>query len=160
VTTCLLYRQSQIFARAGVELESLHDGGVGRRIQPAARAAGGSVAASRAWRAGKLHADDTPVPVLAPGLGKPKRGGCGRTVRDDRPAGDSTPAAVGFAYSPDRKGETSAISPEQLYRYTASGWLRGLDQIYAAGRIQEAGLAHVRRKFYDLEVAHKSPVAA
>jgi transposase len=26
-------------------------------------------------------------------------------VRDDRPAGDATPAAVWFAYSPDRKRE-------------------------------------------------------
>jgi hypothetical protein len=37
----------------------------------------------------------------------------------------------------------------------------GFDQIYEAGRIQEAACrAHVRRKYYDLEVAHKSPVAA
>ncbi len=37
----------------------------------------------------------------------------------------------------------------------------GFEQIYEAGRIQEAACwAHVRRKFYDLEVAHKSPVAA
>jgi len=36
----------------------------------------------------------------------------------------------------------------------------GFDQIYQTGRIQEAACwAHVRRKFYDLEVAHKSPVA-
>jgi transposase len=37
----------------------------------------------------------------------------------------------------------------------------GFDQIYEAVRIQEAACwAHVRRKFYDREVAHKSPVAA
>jgi len=37
----------------------------------------------------------------------------------------------------------------------------GFDQIYEAGRIQEAACwAHVRRKFYDLQIAHKSPVAA
>ena len=49
--------------------------------------------------AAKLHADDTPLPVLAPGNGKPKPGDsglmCGTTV---------TPATVWFAYSPDRKG--------------------------------------------------------
>lgn len=45
---------------------------------------------------------DTPVPVLAPGLGKTKTG---RLIRDDRPAGDQTPPAVWFAYTPDRKGE-------------------------------------------------------
>ena len=37
----------------------------------------------------------------------------------------------------------------------------GFDQIYEAGRIREAACwAHVRRKFYDLLMAHKSPVAA
>jgi transposase len=37
----------------------------------------------------------------------------------------------------------------------------GYDQVYEDGRIQEAGrIAHVRRKSYDLYVAHKSPFAA
>ena len=36
----------------------------------------------------------------------------------------------------------------------------GYDRVYEGGRIQEAGCwAHVRRKFYELAVAHKSPVA-
>jgi transposase len=36
----------------------------------------------------------------------------------------------------------------------------GFDRIYEAGSIQEAACwAHVRKKFYDLQVAHKSPVA-
>jgi hypothetical protein len=55
--------------------------------------------------AAKLHADDTPVPVLAPGLGRTKTGRRWTYVRDDRPAGDATPPGVWFAYSPDRKGE-------------------------------------------------------
>jgi transposase len=42
-----LYRQSQIYARRRRAVGSLHPGGVGRRIQPAARATGGSVATSR-----------------------------------------------------------------------------------------------------------------
>src|SRR5438094_7048725 len=55
--------------------------------------------------AGKLHADDTPVPVLAPGNGKTKTGRLWTYVRDDRPTGDQAAPAVWFAYSPDRKGE-------------------------------------------------------
>ena len=36
----------------------------------------------------------------------------------------------------------------------------GFDQLYEGARIQEAACwAHVRRKFYDLHVAHQSPVA-
>ena len=53
----------------------------------------------------KLHADDTPVSVLAPGNGKTKTGRLWTYVRDDRPSGDTTALAVWFAYSPDRKGE-------------------------------------------------------
>ena len=44
--------------------------------------------------AAKLHADDTPVPVLSPGLGKTKTGRLWVYVRDDRPAGcTAAPAA-------------------------------------------------------------------
>ena len=38
--------------------------------------------------------------------------------------------------------------------------LPDFDAVYATGRVREAACwAHVRRKFYDLEVAHQSPVA-
>jgi hypothetical protein len=109
----------------------------------------------------KLHADDVPVPVLAPGLGKTKTGRLWTYVRDDRPAGDSTPPAVWFAYSPDRKGEHPQEHLKKfLGRLQADGYA-GFDQIYEAGNIQEAACwAHVRRKFYDIQVAHKSAVAA
>jgi hypothetical protein len=111
--------------------------------------------------AGKLHADDTPVPVLAPGLGKTKTGRLWTYVRDDRPAGDSAPAAVWFAYSPDRKGEHPQSHLSNFTGTLQADAYAGFEQIYEAGRIQEAACwAHVRRKFYDLEVAHKSPTAA
>ena len=75
-------------------------GGTSRLMKPLVEALRRHVMA-----ASKLHADDTPVPVLAPGLGKTKLGRLWTYVRDDRPWGDSTPPAVWFAYSPDRKGE-------------------------------------------------------
>jgi len=83
-------------------------------------------------------------------------------VRDDRPAGDTAAPAVWFAYSPDRKGE----HPEQHLR-TFRGALQadayaGFNQLYQEdGRIQEVACwAHVRRKFYDLQQAHASPIAS
>jgi transposase len=87
--------------------------------------------------AGKLHADDTRVPVLAPGLGKTKTGRLWTYVRDDRPAGDQAAPAVWFAYSPDRGGE----HPRQHLR-TFQGALQadayaGFNQLYEDGRIQE-----------------------
>jgi len=110
--------------------------------------------------ANKLHADDTRVPVLAPGNGKTKTGRLWTYVRDDRPAGDQAAPAVWFAYSPDRGGE----HPEQHLR-TFRGALQadayaGFNQLYKDDRIQEVACwAHVRRKFYDLEQAHASPLA-
>jgi len=99
--------------------------------------------------------------VLAPGLGKTKTGRLWTYVRDDRPAGDRTPAAVWFAYSPDRKGQHPQAHLSNFTGTLQADGYAGFDQIYAAGRVQEAACwAHVRRKFYDLEVAHKSPVAA
>ena len=53
----------------------------------------------------KLHGDDTPLPVLAPGTGRTKTGRFWTYVRDNRPAGDRAAPAVWFAYSPNRKGE-------------------------------------------------------
>jgi hypothetical protein len=109
----------------------------------------------------KLHADDTPVPVLAPGNGKTKTGRLWTYVRDDRPAGDATPAAVWFAYTPDRKGEHPQAHLSKFAGTLQADGYAGFEQIYEAGRIQEAACwAHVRRKFYDLHAAHKSPVAA
>jgi hypothetical protein len=108
----------------------------------------------------KLHADDTPVPVLAPGLGKTKTGRLWTYVRDDRPGGDETPPAVWFAYTPDRKGEHPKAHLSNFRGMLQADAYAGFEQIYEVGNIREAACwAHVRRKFYDLQVAHKSPVA-
>src|ERR1700677_34515 len=103
-----LYRQSEIYAREGVDLDrSTLAGWVGATselLAPFVEAVRDHVVS-----AAKIHADDTPVPVLAPGNGKTKTGRLWTYVRDDRPAGFSTAPAVWFAYSEDRKGE----HPEQ-----------------------------------------------
>ncbi len=155
-----LYRQSEIYAGEGVELErsTLADwvGGTSALLAPLVEALRCHV-----MSATKLHADDTPVPVLAPGNGKTKTGRLWTYVRDDRPAGDATPAAVWFAYTPDRKGEHPQAHLSKFTGTLQTDGYAGFEQIYEAGRIQEAACwAHVRRKFYDLVVAHKSPVAA
>jgi transposase len=155
-----LYRQSEIYAREGVELErsTLADwvGGTSALLAPLVEALRRHV-----MSATKLHADDTPVPVLAPGNGKTKTGRLWTYVRDDRPAGDATPAAVWFAYTPDRKGEHPQAHLSNFTGTLQADGYAGFERIYEAGRIQEAACwAHVRRKFYDLVTAHKSPVAA
>ena len=154
-----LHRQNAIYAREGVDLEdsTLADwvGASSRLVQPLVEALRRYVIAGS-----KLHADDTPVPVLAPGNGKTKTGRLWTYVRDDRSAGSSDAPAVWFAYSPDRKGE----HPQQHLR-DFTGTLQadayaGFNQLYENGRIQEAACwAHVRRKFYELMEAHHSPIA-
>jgi transposase len=154
-----LYRQSEIYGRAGVALDrsTLADwvGGTSQLFEPLVEALRRHVMAAQ-----KLHVDDTPVPVLAPGNGKTKTGRLWTYVRDDRPAGDTTPPAVWFAYSPDRKGEHPQAHLSNFKGTLQADAYAGFDQIYEAGRIHEAACwAHVRRKFYDLQMAHKSPVA-
>ena len=156
-----LYRQSEIYAREGVELErsTLADwvGGTSELLDPLVEALRRYVMA-----AGKLHADDTPVPVLAPGNGKTKTGRLWTYVRDDRPAGDTAAAAVWFAYSPDRKGEHPQHHLRSFQGALQADAYAGFNQLYKEdGRIEEVACwAHVRRKFYDLEQAHASLIAS
>src|SRR6516162_3852775 len=154
-----LYRQQEIYERQGVELDraTLADwvGQTSALLEPLVEALRRQVMSAE-----KLHADDTPVPVLAPGLGKTKLGRLWTYVRDDRPAGDETPPAVWFAYTPDRKGEHPERHLREFRGTLQADAYAGFQQLYENGRIQEAACwAHVRRKFYDLQVAHKSPVA-
>jgi len=156
-----LYRQSEIYARHGVELErsTLADwvGGTSELLDPLVETLRRYVMA-----AGKVHADDTPVPVLAPGNGKTKTGRLWTYVRDDRPAGDTAAPAVWFAYSPDRKGEHPEQHLRQFRGALQADAYAGFNQLYKEdGRIQEVACwAHVRRKFYDLQEAHASPIAS
>jgi transposase len=103
-----LYRQSQISEREGVELSrsTLADwvGQCASMLDPLV-----SRIAHHVMQASKLHADDTPVPVLCPGRGTTKTGRLWVYVRDDRGSGDTTPPAVLFRYTPDRK----AVHPQQ-----------------------------------------------
>ena len=139
---------------------SFDAGRLGRWSEPSTCPVGGGDTAVCIGSA-KLHGDDIPVPVLAPGNGKTKTGRLWTYVRDDRPAGDTAAPAVWFAYSPDRKGE----HPQQhLSGFTgtlqADGYA-GFQRLYEGGQIQEAACwAHVRRKFFDLDQAHASPIAS
>jgi transposase len=154
-----LYRQSEIYARQGVELErSTLAGWVGATSELMAPL----VEALRRYvfDCNKLHADDTPVPVLAPGTGKTKTGRLWTYVRDDRASGSTDPPAVWFAYSPDRKGDHPQKHLRDFSGSLQADAYAGFNQLYEGGRIQEiACWAHVRRKFYDLDQAHGSPLA-
>jgi transposase len=154
-----LYRQAEIYAREGVELDrsilAEWVGGCSRLLEPLLEAL-----RSHVMSAGKLHADDTPVPVLAPGNGKTKTGRLWTYVRDDRPWGDKTPPAVWYAYTPDRKGEHPQSHLREFTGTLQADAYAGYGAVYEGKRVKEAAcMAHVRRPFYDLYEAHKSAVA-
>jgi hypothetical protein len=155
-----LYRQSEIYAREGVDLDrsTLADwvGATSHLLSPLVDAVRKHVLA-----APKLHADDTPVPVLAPGMGKTKTARLWTYVRDDRPAADTTAPAVWFAYSEDRKGEHPKQHLGKFSGILQADGYAGFHHLYEGGRIVEAACwAHVRRKFYDIHVANGSAIAA
>jgi transposase len=157
---CPLYRQEGIYRRAGVELDRATlmqwVGGTSRLVQPLVEALGRYVLAP-----GKVHADDTPVPVLDPGRGKTKTGRLWTYVRDDRPAGSRDPPALWYRYSPDRKAQHPQAHLCAFHGILQADAYSGFAALYQSGRILEASCwAHVRRKFYDLYVANNSPIAA
>ena len=99
-----LYRQTQIYARGGVDLDrsTLADW-VGKStalLEPLAEAIGRHVLAG-----GAIFVDDTPVAMLAPGNGKTQTARLWAYVRDDRPFGGSAARAVLLHYSRDRGAE-------------------------------------------------------
>src|SRR3546814_16033814 len=97
----------------------------------------------------KVHADDTPVPVLAPGRGKTRTGRLWTYVRDDRAAASAQPAAVWFGYSPDRTGEHPQRHLKDFQGFVQADGYAGFNALYARGPGQEAaGWATFRRQFY------------
>jgi transposase len=132
-----LYRQCQIYAREGVDLDrsTLADwvGGSTRLLDPLVEALARYVLTGT-----KLHADDTPVPVLDPGRGKTKSGRLWTYVRDDRAAGSTDPPAVVFRYSPDRKSEHPRAHLAAFTGTLQADAYAGFDALYADDRIREA----------------------
>jgi transposase len=129
-----LYRQSQIFARQGVEIErsTLANwvGGACWWLEPLQ-----ARLAAHVFGSGKIFADDTPIPVLDPGRGRTKTGRLWVYARDDRPwVGPDPPAAIYF-YSPDRKAERPASHLEGFRGVLQVDGYAGFERLTARGDI-------------------------
>jgi len=155
------YRQSLIYARDGVELDrsTLADwgGAANALLDPLLAALEDYVMAAH-----KLHADDTPIPVLAPGTGKTKSGRLWAYLRDDRPAGSTDPPAVLFRYSPDRKGERPRTHLQHFRGILQADAYAGFNGLYDRQHeplIEAACWAHARRKYFEIYDADASPIA-
>jgi transposase len=152
-----LYRQSEILARSGVELDraTLAEwmGRLAFLVSPLAERIAAHVGAGAS-----LFADDTTVPVLDPGRGKTKTGRLWALVRDERPwAGPAPPAAL-YRYSPDRKGEHARALLNGCKGFLHADGYAGFERLFvpdpATGqaRLTEVACwAHARRHLYDVK---------
>ena len=156
-----LYRQAQIFARQGMTLDrSTLCNWVGRAcwwLEPLH-----ALTLSTVLSSPKVAADDTTMPVLDPGRGRTKTGRLWCYATDNRPwSGPGHPAAA-YVYSEDRKGEHPATHLQGFQGLLQVDGYAGFGQVKCATN-QPPRLAfcwaHARRKFYDVHVATKSPIA-
>ena len=152
-----LYRQAVIHARRGVELDPSTTGrwmgACGVLVAPLVEALRRYVLAP-----GKIHTDDTTMPVLSPGNGQAKTGRLWVYVRDDRNAGSVAPPAVWFAYSPNRQGQHPQTHLANFSGVLQADAYAGYDKVFTDGRVKEAAcMAHARRKIHDLHVRKATP---
>ena len=147
-----LNRQAERYAREGVplSLSTLADqvGTCAGVLEPLFRLIEAHVMAT-----GRLHGDDTTVPVLA--KGKTTTGRVWVYVRDDRPFGGADPPAALFHFSPDRRGEHPQAHLAGWTGVLQADAYGGYGKLYGGERkpapiIEAACWAHARRKFFEL----------
>lgn len=161
-----LYRQSAIYARDGIDLDrSTLSDWVGQAVwllQPIVEGIRRHV-----FAADKVHGDDTPVPVLEPGLGRTRTGRLWVYVRDDRPFCGPAPPAAAYFYSPDRGGEHPAQHLAGFAGFLQADAYTGFEALYDQRRrapgttaiTEVACWAHCRRNIFEVWETTKSPVA-
>jgi transposase len=155
-----LYRQAQIYARQGIELDrsTLADwvGHAAFLLRPIHERLLAVLKGSA-----KLFADETTAPVLDPGRGRTKLGQLWAYARDDRPWGGTDPPGVAYVYAPDRKAErpiTHLAGFKGTLQVDGYGGYRALAE---RGDVQLAFCwSHVRRRFYELAAAGPAPIAS
>ena len=158
-----LYRQSQIYARQGIELDrsTLADwvGRAAAELRPLHERL-----LRILIRSPKLFMDETRAPVLDPGRRRTKTGYLWALARDDRPWAGTDPPAVAYLYAPGR-GAEHAIRPLadssgvlQVDAYAAYNALA--DPARAGGPVTLAYCwSHVRRRFYEIAQGGNAPTA-
>lgn len=154
-----LYRQAQIYARQGINLDrsTLADW-VGRaawHLRPVHERLLEHIRAST-----KIFADETTAPVLDPGRGRTKTGQLWTYARDDRPFGGADPPIAVYVYAQNRKSEQPLA---HLAGFCGVVQVDGYAGYRALAQKNSVSLAfcwsHVRRRFYELAAAGAAPIA-
>src|SRR3954451_479947 len=155
-----LYRQAQIYARQGIELDrsTLADwvGHAAWHLRPLHERL-----LARLKQRPKLFADETTMPVLDPGRGRTKTGQLWTYAADDRPWGGADPPGAAYVYAPDRKADRPIA---HLAGFTGVLQVDGYSGYKVLAERGEVCLAfcwaHVRRRFYELAAAGAAPIAS
>ena len=159
------YRQSEMFAREGIDISrstmSSWAGQSAKLLELLVDEIKKYILSST-----HIHTDDTPIKVLAPGLGRTRIGRLWTYVKDGRPHGDKEAPAVCYYYSPDRKGARPEEHLENYQGVLHADAYGGYDRLYPNednpdSKISEAACwAHTRRKFYEVTVANNNAIIA
>jgi len=159
-----LYRQSQIYARGGLDLHrSTLAGWAGKaafHLRPIFDHMAENLKSS-----GKLFMDETTAPVLDPGRGKTKTGYLWAIARDERGWNGSDPPCVLFNYAPGRGGKHAECFLKgfdgilQVDGYAGYNRLTRSDRAGGDPVVLAYCWAHARRKLYDLAEKSSSQIA-
>ena len=150
-----LYRQEEIFARAGVAIprSTLAEwvGACGVKLQPLCDAM-----KSLLLKRSVLHADETPVPMLKPGLKRTHRSylwAYGTTAFDPD-------QIVIYDFAEGRGGDYARAFLGDWKGQLVCDDYQGYDALFRSGVTEVGCMAHARRKFHALHVNHQSEIAA
>jgi transposase len=154
-----LYRQSQIYAREGIDLDrSTMADWVGRStslLEPLADEIGRIVRRGEA-----LFADDTPVKMQAPDNKKTKTARVWTYVRDERPWTGQSPPCAWYQFTIDRKGEHPVSHLADYKGWVHADGYSGFNGLFGHDKADEmACMAHVRRKFVDVFASQGNAIA-
>ena len=139
-----LYRQSEIYARSGVHIarSSMAQwiGICGARLAPLAQALKIHILSQRV-----VHADETPVALLAPGKGKTKKA----YVWVYRTTNFEAQRAVYYDFCADRSGEHPRRVLADFHATLVSDDYAGYHALHRRGVTAALCWAHARRKLFE-----------
>lgn len=153
-----LYRQAEMMAAQGIEIDrSTLAGWAGQAaalLDPIV-----SRIREEGLKADKIHADDTPVPMLDPGKGKTTTARLWTYVVDDRASGATTPALAWYKFTPDRSGIHPQTELKSFSGLLQADGYAGYDKLYEGGRVKEVACwAHFRRKIFENHATSPTPL--
>ncbi|MBA4177506.1 MAG: hypothetical protein C0505_13265 [Leptothrix sp. (in: Bacteria)] len=150
-----LYRQTEIYARSGVHIarSSMAQwiGICGVRLTPLAEALKDYILGHEV-----VHADETPVKLLAPGKGKTKRA----FVWVYRTTDFMVRRAVLYDFSTGRGGENARRVLQGFAGTLVSDDFSGYHALQAQGVTAVLCMAHARRKLFEAHQFNASPIAS